>query len=238
MDYINSSHPNFIGGTKAVDMAQMELRAMQEGDDADKDPAANKGHKLATVAKFLNGALPSQVGRTQSDNGRVASVGTSTTRTWGVSSLFGSRGSSVGNSSKRHAAEVVHDIDQAPPAIQLKNPPSILRPGETETEYQVEIVVTKILITSYYDIVRRNIQDLVPKAIMHYLVNHAKRHLLGTFIEKLYRENLFEDLLQEQDEVVTKRRRTVEMCHALQQAVEPLLVHSRTSVPSESPHFC
>nr|XP_009610154.1 dynamin-related protein 3A-like [Nicotiana tomentosiformis] len=29
MDYINSSHPNFIGGTKAVDMAQMELRAMQ-----------------------------------------------------------------------------------------------------------------------------------------------------------------------------------------------------------------
>lgn len=222
MDYINSSHPNFIGGTKAVDMAQMELRAMQEGDDADKDPAANKGHKLATVAKFLNGALPSQVGRTQSDNGRVASVGTSTTRTWGVSSLFGSRGSSVGNSSKRHAAEVVHDIDQAPPVIQLKNPPSILRPGETETEYQVEIVVTKILITSYYDIVRRNIQDLVPKAIMHYLVNHAKRHLLGTFIEKLYRENLFEDLLQEQDEVVTKRRRTVEMCHALQQAVETL----------------
>ncbi|XP_019254631.1 PREDICTED: dynamin-related protein 3A-like isoform X2 [Nicotiana attenuata] len=221
-DYINSSHPNFIGGTKAVDMAQMELRAMQEGDDADKDPAVNKGHKLATVAKFLNGALPSQVGRTQSDNDRVASVGTSTTRTWGVSSLFGSRGSSVGNSSKRHAAEVVHDIDQAPPVIQLKNPPSMLRPGESETEYQVEIVVTKILITSYYDIVRRNIQDLVPKAIMHYLVNHAKRHLLGTFIEKLYRENLFEDLLQEQDEVVTKRRRTLEMCHALQQAVETL----------------
>ncbi|PHT40095.1 hypothetical protein CQW23_18949 [Capsicum baccatum] len=29
MDYINSSHPNFIGGTKAVDMAQSELKAMQ-----------------------------------------------------------------------------------------------------------------------------------------------------------------------------------------------------------------
>lgn len=48
-------------------------------------------------------------------------LGTSTTRTWGVTSLFGIRGSSVGNSSKRHAAEVVHDIDQAPPVIQLKN---------------------------------------------------------------------------------------------------------------------
>ncbi|CAN4075747.1 unnamed protein product [Withania somnifera] len=191
MDYINSSHPNFIGGTKAVDMAQTELRVMQ-------------------------------VGRPQSDSDKVTSTGTSTTRTWGVTSLFGIRGSSVGNSSKRQAAEVVHDIDQAPPVIQLKNPPSVLRPGETETEYQVEIIVTKLLITSYFDVVRRNIQDLIPKAIMHYLVNHAKRNLLGTFIEKLYRENLFEDLLREQDDVVTQRRTTAEMCHALRQAVETL----------------
>ncbi|KAH0643653.1 hypothetical protein KY289_034627 [Solanum tuberosum] len=191
MDYINSSHPNFIGGTKAVDMAQNELKTMQ-------------------------------VGRPQSDNDRVSSAGTSTTRTWGVTSLFGIRGSSVGNSSKRHAAEVVHDINLAPPVIQLKNPLPVLRPGETETEYQVEIIVTKLLITSYYDIVRRNIQDLVPKAIMHYLVNHAKRNLLGTFIEKLYRENLYEDLLREHDDVVIQRRTTVEMCNALRQAVETL----------------
>ncbi|KAK6781561.1 hypothetical protein RDI58_019357 [Solanum bulbocastanum] len=191
IDYINSSHPNFIGGTKAVDMAQNELKTMQ-------------------------------VGRPQSDNDRMSSAGTSTTRTWGVTSLFGIRGSSAGNSSKRHAAEVVHDINLAPPVIQLKNPPPVLRPGETETEYQVEIIVTKLLITSYYDIVRRNIQDLVPKAIMHYLVNHAKRNLLGTFIEKLYRENLYEDLLREHDDVVIQRRTTVEMCNALRQAVETL----------------
>ncbi|WMV40309.1 hypothetical protein MTR67_033694 [Solanum verrucosum] len=149
-------------------------------------------------------------------------LGTSTTRTWGVTSLFGIRGSSVGHSSKRHATEVVHDINLAPPVIQLKNPPPVLRPGETETEYQVEIIVTKLLITSYYDIVRRNIQDLVPKAIMHYLVNHAKRNLLGTFIEKLYRENLYEDLLREHDDVVIQRRTTLEMCNALRQAVETL----------------
>ncbi|XP_009798593.2 pentatricopeptide repeat-containing protein At3g48810-like [Nicotiana sylvestris] len=62
-------------------------------------------------------------------------------------------------------------------------------------ENDIEIIVTKILITSYYDIVRRNTHDLVPKSIMHYLVNHAKRHLLDTFIENLYREP-FEDLLQ------------------------------------------
>ncbi|PHT39534.1 Dynamin-related protein 3A [Capsicum baccatum] len=338
MDYINSSHPNFIGGTKAVDMAQRESKAMQ-------------------------------VGRPQSDNDRVAAAGVSTIRTWGITSFFGIRGSCVGNSSKRHVAEVINDtvekLAEAPPkddgilrlssedsedddfnpgdpdkdepvktessssdftsdsedfsfivdtdrlqgdelikiscacesveirrisklrsrledvtarflrdsvkpaeimitnlidmemdyinsshpnfiggtkavdmaqselkAMQLKNPPSVLRPGEAETEYQVEIIVTKILITSYYDIVRRNIQDLVPKAIMHYLVNHAKRNLLGTFIEKLYRENLFEDLLREKDNVVTQRRATAEMCHALRQAVEILEQHIRNVLPT------
>ncbi|XP_060179425.1 dynamin-related protein 3A-like isoform X2 [Lycium barbarum] len=175
--------------------------------------------------RMITNLIDMEAGRPQSDNDKAAPAGTSSTRTWGVpsvSSLFASRVSSAGNSSKRHAAEVVDDFGQAPPVIQLENPQSVLRPGETDREYQVEIIVTKLLITSYYDIVRRNIQDLVPKAIMHYLVNHAKRNLLGTFIEKLYRENLFEDLLREQDEVVTQRRTTAEMCHALRQAVETL----------------
>ncbi|MCD9639355.1 hypothetical protein HAX54_023795 [Datura stramonium] len=58
---------------------------------------------------------------------------------------------------------------------------------------------------------------------MHYLGSIMLREtFLGTFIEKLYRENLFEDLLREQDDVVTQRQMTAEMCHALQQAVETL----------------
>lgn len=40
----------------------------------------------------------------------------------------------------------------------------------TEQE-AVEILVTKLLLKSYYDVVRKNVQDLVPKSIMHFLVN-------------------------------------------------------------------
>ncbi len=56
-------------------------------------------------------------------------------------------------------------------------PPSVLRPNDTQTEQEtVEITVTRLLLKSYYDIVRKNIQDSVPKAIMHFLVCHVHYH--------------------------------------------------------------
>ncbi|KAL8463087.1 hypothetical protein ACS0TY_033925 [Phlomoides rotata] len=55
--------------------------------------------------------------------------------------------------------------------IHLREPPSVLRPSETHSEQEaIEIVVTKMLLRSYYDIVRKNIEDYIPKAIMHFLV--------------------------------------------------------------------
>ena len=55
--------------------------------------------------------------------------------------------------------------------LTLLKPPSTLRPSETHTENEaIEIAVTKLLLKSYYDIVRKNVEDSVPKAIMHFLV--------------------------------------------------------------------
>jgi dynamin 1-like protein len=107
--------------------------------------------------------------------------------------------------------------------IYLKEPPAVLRPTETHSEQEaVEIQITKLLLRSYYDIVRKNIEDSVPKAIMHFLVNHTKRELHNVFIKKLYRENLFEEMLQEPDEIAVKRKRTQETLHVLQQAYRTL----------------
>ncbi|KFK29989.1 hypothetical protein AALP_AA7G203400 [Arabis alpina] len=54
------------------------------------------------------------------------------------------------------------------------------------------------------------------------LVNHTKRELHNVFIKKLYRENLFEEMLQEPDEIAVKRKRTHETLHILQQAYSTL----------------
>ena len=54
----------------------------------------------------------------------------------------------------------------------VRQPPAVLRANDSQSEQEtVEIAVTKLLLKSYYDIVRKNIQDLVPKAIMHFLVS-------------------------------------------------------------------
>lgn len=99
----------------------------------------------------------------------------------------------------------------------------MLRPSETHSEQEaIEISVIKMLLRSYYDIVRKNIEDSVPKAIMHFLVNHTKRELHNVLIKKLYRENLFEEMLQEPEEVAMKRKRTRETLRVLQQAFRTL----------------
>ncbi|XP_059658284.1 dynamin-related protein 3A-like isoform X2 [Cornus florida] len=221
MDYINSSNPNFLGGNRAVELAMQQIRSSQDGNNVERVPMLEVGQRYRAV---VANSVVNQGTRPQSNNERPVSAGNSSTRTWGIPSIFGARASSSGESSaNRSLLETIHDIEQIPSMIQLREPPYTLRPQEAKTEQEaVEILVTKLLLRSYYDIVRKNVQDLVPKAIMHFLVNHTKRDLLSTFIQKLYRENLFQEMLKEQDEVAMKRKRTHEMFHVLQQAVQTL----------------
>ncbi|KAK9098036.1 hypothetical protein Syun_025081 [Stephania yunnanensis] len=58
MDYINTSHPNFIDGSEAVEIAIQQLRPSK---DAEKLTASGRSIKsLAALAKSSNGSLPDQ----------------------------------------------------------------------------------------------------------------------------------------------------------------------------------
>ncbi|TYJ32847.1 hypothetical protein E1A91_A05G064200v1 [Gossypium mustelinum] len=224
MDYINSSHPSFIGGNKAVELAVQQMRSSKERADAEKVPISDKGQFSQTAAprSVLNG-VSNQGNHPQSNNGRpILTGGSLSTRSWGISSIFGSKASSRGTAAIESPEETLHDVENMSSTIQLREPPSILRPLEMLENEATEIIITRILVKSYFDIVRKNIQDLVPKAIMHFLVNHTKRNLHNTLIQILYREILFEELLQEQDEVVARRKHTKEVLHVLRQAVKTL----------------
>ncbi|GMI81528.1 dynamin-related protein 3A, non responding to oxylipins 15, ARABIDOPSIS DYNAMIN-LIKE 2 [Hibiscus trionum] len=224
MDYINSSHPSFIGGSKAVELAVQQMRSPKERLDIEKVPTSEKGQISRTVAarSVVNG-VSNQGNHPQPNNERpVLTGGSSSASKWGISSIFGSKASSRGPAATESPEETLHQAEHKASTIQLREPPSILRPLEMSDNEATEITVTKLLVKSYFDIVRKNIQDLVPKAIMHFLVNHTKRNLHNTFIQILYRESLFEELLQEQDGVVARRKQAKELLRVLRQAVKTL----------------
>ena len=50
---------------------------------------------------------------------------------------------------------------------------------------QVEVI--RLLVSNYFDIVRGNLADLVPKALMRFLVHHSQRGLQQHLIAQLYR---------------------------------------------------
>ncbi|KAL8528657.1 hypothetical protein ACS0TY_006198 [Phlomoides rotata] len=92
---------------------------------------------------------------------------------WGLPSIFGSSDNRTAvrdNSTSKPFSEPVQSMEHGVSMIHLREPPSVLRPSETHSEQDaIEIVVTKMLLGSYYDIVRKNIEDSIPKAIMHFL---------------------------------------------------------------------
>ena len=67
---------------------------------------------------------------------------------------------------------------------------------------------------------RKNFVDLVPKAVMALLVNHAKENVQSELVRTLYRDELFDELLRETDDITKRRRNAMEMQALLQRASE------------------
>ncbi|CAN4111982.1 unnamed protein product [Withania somnifera] len=236
MDYINTSHPNFIGGTKAHEMALQQVKSsrtaapnLRQKDGIDLEKAATSERSLksrAILARSVGGFVPDQVVRPAPEVEKITASGSNVGSSWGISSIFGgsdNRPSAKDNSISKPFSDPVQNLDHSFSMIHLREPPSVLKPSETHSDQEtIEIAITKLLLRSYYDVVRKNVEDSVPKAIMHFLVNHTKRDLHNVFIKKLYRENLLEEMLQEPNEIAMKRKRTRETLRVLQQAYKTL----------------
>ncbi|XP_036092556.1 dynamin-1-like protein isoform X6 [Rousettus aegyptiacus] len=83
---------------------------------------------------------------------------------------------------------------------------------------QRDCEVIERLIKSYFLIVRKNIQDSVPKAVMHFLVNHVKDTLQSELVGQLYKASLLDDLLTESEDMAQRRKEAADMLKALQGA--------------------
>jgi len=74
-------------------------------------------------------------------------------------------------------------------------------PGQSQSRAVFEIKVLKFLILSYFDIVRKTINDMVPKTIMALLVNKSKTSAQHVLVQKIYQDGLnLEEIMFEDSE--------------------------------------
>ncbi|KAG0312741.1 vacuolar protein sorting-associated protein 1 [Dissophora globulifera] len=103
----------------------------------------------------------------------------------------------------------------------MEPPPAVLKAsGNLSEREQIETEVIKLLISSYFNIVKRTVIDTVPKAIMLNLVNTAKEELQRELLQELYKTEVLDELLKESEFTQNRRKECKKMIEALQKADE------------------
>ncbi|KAG0345614.1 vacuolar protein sorting-associated protein 1 [Podila minutissima] len=103
----------------------------------------------------------------------------------------------------------------------IEAPPAVLKAsGNLSEREQIETEVIKLLISSYFNIVKRTVIDTVPKAIMLNLVNNAKEELQRELLQELYKTEVLDELLKESEFTQNRRKECKKMIEALQKADE------------------
>ncbi|EME30418.1 Dynamin-related protein 3B [Galdieria sulphuraria] len=105
--------------------------------------------------------------------------------------------------------------------ISLYNVPEHIKAGNgrplNEREH-MEIEMIRTLLQSYFDVVRKNLQDYVPKAIMKFLVLKFRDELHSELVTSLYKEDNPDELLQESSETTERRKELRKMISILKRA--------------------
>ncbi|KAK0720674.1 Dynamin central region-domain-containing protein [Lasiosphaeris hirsuta] len=106
-------------------------------------------------------------------------------------------------------------------AAAMDAPPPQLKASGTLSEREgIEVEVIKLLINSYYNIVKRTMIDMVPKAIMLNLVQFTKDEMQKELLENMYRQSELDDLLKESDYTTRRRKECQQMVESLSRASE------------------
>jgi hypothetical protein len=112
---------------------------------------------------------------------------------------------------------------EEPKELRLPNIPEHIRfmPLPTDKE-KIETEIIKILIDSYFGVVKKSFVDLIPKIITHFLLDAFKKGLHNKLVAQLYSENLARDLMRESDDIADKRRNCETMKDILSRAMTVL----------------
>ncbi|XP_074488464.1 dynamin-1-like protein isoform X2 [Sebastes fasciatus] len=213
--YINTKHPDFadacgIMNNNIEEQRRIRMRDLPSAVPRDKSLKGPGGQSLSpTEPLALEGeATKGAAGGSVSDQTDSSGTGTWRGMLKKDDGLAGDR------------AMMQHQFPASPHkgyAVNLLDVPvPVSRKLSAREQRDCEVI--ERLIKSYFLIVRKNIQDSVPKAVMHFLVNHVKDCLQSELVGQLYKAGLLDDLLTESEDMAQRRNEAADMLKALQRA--------------------
>ncbi|KAJ1914739.1 Dynamin- GTPase protein [Tieghemiomyces parasiticus] len=233
--YINTNHPDFIGGAGALAELQRKAEAQRREVAADAsrpldDPEISDTDSVGPVVG--RGRLPGHRGSLSRPRRPQSAASVRASLSHAPFSGAPPQGDKLLNyffgGGTRADALILPD-DAKRPSLPLPSrmkeaagdvPGALLDPEPTlgGDRDQLETELIRSLITSYFGIVRKSTQDLVPKAIMHLLVNHTRDVLQNRLVETLYKDSLMEELLQEDEALIAERNKCESMLEVYRKA--------------------
>ena len=110
------------------------------------------------------------------------------------------------------------EVPVAKPPPELPPKPQKIELSPTDQKEVKDIQLMRELTKSYLQIVRTSVEDFIPKAIMHFLVNQTVKDLQNALIQDLYRSDQVNQLMNESHAVTMKREMLKKNLDALQSA--------------------
>ncbi|XP_039979131.1 dynamin-1-like [Xiphias gladius] len=104
---------------------------------------------------------------------------------------------------------------------------------DPQLERQVEIV--RNLVDSYLSIIHRTVRDLIPKTIMHLMVNNTKEFIHADLLAQLYSCGDQNSLMEESQEQAQHRDEMLRMYHALREGLSIIGDISTSTVTTAMP---
>lgn len=237
--FINTSHPDFIGGSRSLHLLMKKYQPLDRSIGHSSSTSTSNslgsqptsyGAKGVTSHVSSGPGAPVAAAASVDFNNNVQSSSSSSSagdpQQYGrmTSFLFNNKSQSDQSNSKKQISSTSLKNDHQPSVVQLPQVPMTImqqgadyRPSEKE---EVEKDLVKSLLDSYFNIVRKNYLDLVPKTIMRFMVNHAKENLQNELVSNLYKEGMLAELLRETSDVSAQRATCHDLRGYLQQALD------------------
>uniref|UniRef100_A0A7S3PDL9 Dynamin GTPase n=2 Tax=Aplanochytrium stocchinoi TaxID=215587 RepID=A0A7S3PDL9_9STRA len=208
--YINTNHPDFIGGSNAIASLMNNYhtsgarRSYYNHVGRHRDQTSEEDRDLSLRSKSAN--MKENKSNAVNKNPDQSSGNQAGTDGNFMSFLFKAKSAeneALDGSSSTMAVRTSISMGGSTSVSSLSTlPPSL----GTTAQQEIETDIIKELMRSYLGISKKNIQDLVPKTIMHFLVNYARDNVQNELVREIYNDkDSFKVYLQEDQDVAIKR---------------------------------